>query len=419
MLDFKRLLFHEVGERVRRLREKTGYPKAGLIRKMELSSGGQVSADTNWIIDQGTLTKVEQGVAGKRNPYLLSANQIRYMAKVFGITPKELVWGDEAEREGLAQLILLAVVADRAKTSPVYFFGEGELLEFFGWAKKQQCLDARQREIALHAAQLTKEMPKGLESRKMKLKDGSCITVADAYKELSAFFGLRYGVFYSGANKARYGLLHNDRADVAVEDRLDYRREIANTVLTSMMTDMEYMKQYTKRMLNQIRSNDYDAKAQRTKGIAEWEKDKRLSVDVAMDYGEYEYYLFVDAFHLFWDGHKQAIMGVLDEHVFNADFIDVDGLKRAVRGINGCESKLLEALLGVDDASDKYVIAKALGESYYSQSLQHANALKRYEAADTDIDEFVRSRYLNYTKDILALTDKEISIMGRILHVRR
>lgn len=410
MLDFKRLLFHEVGERVRRLREKAGFSRAELIRKMQLGSGGQTSAATNWIIDQGTIAKVERGVAEKRNRYLLSANQIRYMADVFGITPKELVWGDEVERETLVQLILLAVVADRAKTSPVYFFGEDELLEFFDWAKKQQCLGARQREIALHAAQLTEEMSKGLKLGEMKLKDGSSIIVTDAYKELSAFFASQYGLFYDEGNEQRYRLLHSENVSGSADDkRIEARQGLANTMLTSMMADLSYAVRYTNRLVNRIRSDSYKMGCYLYDGIVKLDGDKGFYADIAMDYGEYDYILFTSAFRRFWGKHKEAIMGTLDSEVFAGSLIIANGLKQAMRGIDGVEGKLIEAIVGVDGEDDRYAITKTLGENYFQQSLQFAIAAKRAETVDTVSDETVMGAYLDYTGELRNMTGELIT----------
>ena len=401
MLNYDRVLFHTIGRRVRNLREnvdRDGISQAQLVHRMQTVSD-KGDGEHVWVIDQRTIAKVEQGLAGRKNPYLLSANQIGCLAKVFGITPKELVWGDETEREDLVRLMLIAIIADRAKTDPFVYYDNTELPEFFAWAKKQKCLDDDLREIALFADQMVQELPKaGMVTQGMRLRDGTTVTVGEAYERLSAFFSERYGWFYSADNKRLYDLLHSDAVD-SDNDRAKRQHNLADVVLESIMADLRFAMAFCNRVSNSANNTGYTSDEITEAATKDLRGDKGRFADIAMDYGEYDYYLFVDAFRRFWERHGEALVRVMDESIFTEAKL-ANGLKVAVKGVDGYEQRLIKAIKDGDSDKD-YEVDRVLGENYFEQTIQY---IKAYRLVHAQGDNNWYDDYFGYTSASHALT---------------
>lgn len=67
-------------------------------------------------IDRSLLSHIENGrVYKKKNPYLLTEDQILSISQLIKETPQVIIFGDQSEKENTVKVILLAVILNGAK----------------------------------------------------------------------------------------------------------------------------------------------------------------------------------------------------------------------------------------------------------------------------------------------------------------
>ena len=107
MLNFKRYLYKGVGSRVKRTRESMGFNQVNFVGKLQ---------EKYISIDRFKLSHIENGrIYKKKNPYLLKEDQMFGISELTGYEPKNLIFGNDKEREDTVKLILLAVIMNGAK----------------------------------------------------------------------------------------------------------------------------------------------------------------------------------------------------------------------------------------------------------------------------------------------------------------
>ena len=107
MLNFKNYLYKEIGSRIKKVRQEMGFRQHEFVAKLQ---------EEYISIDRFMLSHIENGRAyKKKNPYLLTDDQIYVISKLIKKEPKELIFGDINEREDTVKLILLAIIMNGAK----------------------------------------------------------------------------------------------------------------------------------------------------------------------------------------------------------------------------------------------------------------------------------------------------------------
>ncbi|MGC8230699.1 helix-turn-helix domain-containing protein [Pseudobacillus badius] len=107
MLNFKNYFYKEIGSRIKKVREEMGFKQHEFVAKLQ---------EEYISIDRFMLSHIENGRAyKKKNPYLLTDNQIYVISKLIKKEPKELIFGNVSEREDTVKLILLAIIINGAK----------------------------------------------------------------------------------------------------------------------------------------------------------------------------------------------------------------------------------------------------------------------------------------------------------------
>lgn len=107
MLNFNNYLYKEIGSRIKKVREEMGFRQHEFVAKLQ---------EEYISIDRFMLSHIENGRAyKKKNPYLLTDDQIYVISKLIKKEPKELIFGDINEREDTVKLILLAIIMNGAK----------------------------------------------------------------------------------------------------------------------------------------------------------------------------------------------------------------------------------------------------------------------------------------------------------------
>ncbi|MDD1501473.1 hypothetical protein PVA17_01600 [Lysinibacillus sp. CNPSo 3705] len=107
MLNFKRYIYKGVGSRVKMTRERMGFNQVNFVGKLQ---------EKYISIDRFQLSRIENGrIHKKKNPYLLTEDQMFGISELTGYEPKNLIFGNDKEREDTVKLILLAVIMNGAK----------------------------------------------------------------------------------------------------------------------------------------------------------------------------------------------------------------------------------------------------------------------------------------------------------------
>lgn len=107
MHNFKKYFYKEIGSRIKKVREEMGFKQHEFVAKLQ---------EEYISIDRFMLSHIENGRAyKKKNPYLLTVDQIYVISKLIKKEPKELIFGNINEREDTVKLILLAIIMNGAK----------------------------------------------------------------------------------------------------------------------------------------------------------------------------------------------------------------------------------------------------------------------------------------------------------------
>lgn len=108
LLDFKNYFYRSIGNRVRNYRKRMGLTQEGFIAQL------QIQKDVS--IDRSLLSHVENGrVYKKKNPYLLTEDQILSISQLIKETPQAVIFGNQTEKENTVKSILLAIILNGAK----------------------------------------------------------------------------------------------------------------------------------------------------------------------------------------------------------------------------------------------------------------------------------------------------------------
>ena len=105
MLDIQSMLYKNIATRIM---EKKGNSEKTLAELVD---------DTQ--MDTPTLSRITRGIVSeKRNPYLLTMNNIDDITNIFDISKFELIWGDVGEQEEFVKIVILAILMNSNKLNP-------------------------------------------------------------------------------------------------------------------------------------------------------------------------------------------------------------------------------------------------------------------------------------------------------------
>ena len=108
MLDFKKYLYKKIGSRVKGYRKGLGLTQDEFIARVQ----GQRDIS----LDRYMLSNIERGkIYIKKNPYLLTEDQMIAFSILMKVEPQEVIFGSEIEKEDTVKLILLAIILNGAK----------------------------------------------------------------------------------------------------------------------------------------------------------------------------------------------------------------------------------------------------------------------------------------------------------------
>lgn len=263
MRNFTALLYAFIGKRIKTAREH---------RPMSKRSLTSVSIDTG--IDMSVLSKVEHGKAEKRkNPYFLNGAQIGVLCDLYGMSEKDLIWGNTDDKILFVELCVVSMLINNK--NPAFF--DGDFREFI--------------EIEWNYDPIT--------------KNEMLIHISDAEVK-----GL-YDFFVSQENNFYYGLLKSDFD-------ADYET-LSNLMLHILIHDFEFSKRFFGHLINYTNHtsiNDNPIKQL----LSDFITYRGNYASLILDRGGIDYHRFILAFNKFWDRIMPQYMDFFGEHLFNKDF---------------------------------------------------------------------------------------------------
>lgn len=280
MMNYTNLLYCDIGNRVKKYRNT---PQKKSQTKFCLKN-------MNNQIDIATLSRIENGKADKnKNPYLLSIAHIEILCNFITIpqkiTPTELIWGTEQEREDFVKLIILAILMNSDSINPFenktvedWFKNETMILPFFEKEKRDLLSD---------------------DEFEYYLKD-------------------KYGFFLNSDNYYRYEKFEN-------KFNKDFEK-ISNLILKLILQDFVFSKKFIQQMINFTNHtvNSYndinDDNVNKSDGI------RKLIENFVTNKGEYSiiildnksnnYHIFITAFNKFWNKYREHYMKFFNDNLF-------------------------------------------------------------------------------------------------------
>lgn len=320
MLNYTKMIYKTIGNRIQTFRLNL---KEIERKQVDFCASIYYNSEDGekYPIDQPALSKIEKGIIIKnKNPYLMSLKQIITISERMKILPDELIWGTTEEKKNLAKLLIVAIITNDAKTKP--FISFDNRMSFFKWAEKQKCLDFELHLYLRAAIQALEEIVSADGATKVApaSKDYPPTSIDVIYNKIYAYFKEQYGFFFDETNTSLYELIHDDNLD-------DNLLVISNKLLEQLLSDLEFTLSYAER-LNIIISNPNEGNPlEVAKKIDEILHYKGIYPDIALDYGEEYYYLFVRAFNNFWNQYGDKIISFFDKTIFCYSELVNSGLK--------------------------------------------------------------------------------------------
>lgn len=375
MLQYTKLLYRNIGRRIKRLRNAKNLYQDGLLKHISYEN-------------KSVLSSIENGKAGKDNPYLMSKSFMSGILKEFKISVKDLIWGTREEQETFVKTLLLALIMngdedDKYSGNP--FFYSEDYDELFHWAKKQKNADSALEQFVIAAVNLIEQdidISKGtvytltriLDSdanEKLLSLEAEIKKATDEYsqnkseenllkmnkllqqytnleqqlredgrleggedslkgkkiqKQILDYFKKENGFFFDSDNKEDYDLLTKNADGTRIYEK-DYEC-ISNLLLKGILnSSTAYTFSFIHRFCNLTRWEAIDNEALIIHRASEYIKDKGQYGLLALDFQERDYHLFIKTFNRFWDRKKEIFLDYFDENLFNMEISENTGLK--------------------------------------------------------------------------------------------
>ncbi len=233
------------------------------------------------VIDSQNKTK-------NNHKYMLSSGEAALFARRMGTDIYGIVWGTPRDKETIVKLILLGIITNGCKTTPFCYIDDPHgLME---WSLKQKCLPAEYRTRPFSDSLL---------------------------QDIQSFFSEEYGLFFDKDVQQLFEILRGDY-DPDLE-------RLSNYLLEQLMADYSFAESFLQRLTNTIHNRADLSSGQGDipeKEIFDFLDHKGQYGDLVLDYGEYDYYLFIQAFNKLWDRHHDSYMRIFNEEIFENDALE-------------------------------------------------------------------------------------------------
>lgn len=243
-------------------------------------------------IDNSTLSKIENAkVIPKKNPYFLSGGHIVQLIEKIPVSPTELVWGQQDDKEFFLKLITLAILLnDKVEDKHGKDYSPFYNIPLVTWVHKEWENNLIMKEYALHNLEETKD---------------------------------KYGFFIDEKAYNLYKLLNP-------EFSAEYEF-LSNLMLQKLNHNYEYSKLFYRHLVNYTKNTSIDAK-----------QIELLLHDLVLRKGTYapfildkygvDYPLFICTFNKFWDDVKETYLDYFEQQICQYD--DSHLLRNGLKYIN-------------------------------------------------------------------------------------
>lgn len=324
MQNYTNALYHLISNRI-----------AEYMNKNNLTST-QLSLDLN--TDQGTISRIKNCKINKnKNRYLISPTLITELSSYFNKTIYQFIWGEKHERENFVKIILLSVMMNGSKLNPFVCFADNDNLDLFIWANKQKCLPDNIRAYVLTAISVLSKFKNANETTSIspsvfdgEKKCGNSISILELKLRVIKYFKSEYGFFFNTKNHTIYSLINNKEETIDEINNTDYDNQLnilSNLILSQVMYNYAFASSYINRVCNNIVNNNSNNTNRVIADIKKFLLNQGRYCDIALDFKEYDYCLFVNAFNQFWDKHRQKYMSYFNKKLFGNKNIEQYGLK--------------------------------------------------------------------------------------------
>lgn len=425
MLNYTDLLYSNIANRIKAYRN-------AIANKTQLKFCTHTLCGE---IDVSTLSRIENVKIDKnRNPYLLSKGNIKTFCKYIKtpkkVTPTELIWGTEQERENFIKIILLSLIMNGDKLveeeiNP--FFYSEDYSDLFHWAYKQRICqdDAFKEYISTACAVIDENIPYN-DNTTVSLVDENIpyndnitpsliephdsITFKDLLNKTLAYFNKEYKFFFNQDNFYAYEKLKN-----GYDKRYE---EISNLLLKRVLREPIFAQSFYHRLVNKLSYGKEKNEEGFKKNLDDFILGKGtyglLALDCVIEDLPNDYYRFVNAFNIFWEQNKKELMKFFNKHIFENKNLEQSGLKTF-------DNKFFRKLLTsdefvklnrkVDELNKHHDRNSILSNYFFESAIQEALARNDMEkqACDTDTKGKIDISLFEFVSDISALTNNYIN----------
>ncbi len=360
-MNFEKLLYSFIGNRIKQYRKTLGYTQEEFASEFNLSG-------------VSVLSRIENGKKeSSRNPHLLPKSFILNIKEKYdkdnkSIPLKELIWGTDSEQERLIQILLLAILMngstdDEGKQINPFFYSD-DYEQLFPWAKSQSNIPSDLSGYLSTACELINERKPiseqtGIYPLKTELssdKDlptGKRISIKELSSDIQKHFENKYGFFFKQNNYDAYKILDTK---YAIENE-----KISNLLLKSILNEPVFAQSFIIRLSNTFWNKPFlhpDNTHTIKHDIDAFILQKGIYGELILDFQQKDYYLFINAFNIFWEKKKKMYMEYFDKILFDEELC----LKNGLRLFN-----------------DEYIIDKLRSQEFINLNEQSTNLDMYYE----------------------------------------
>jgi len=404
IMNYTKMLYKYIGTRIKNLRKET------TIR--DYNNNPVKATLDNIEIDNAMLSRIQNGIASKRkNPYLINVTQMKILAELFNLSIEDLIWGDYKERESFIKVTLLAIMINGKEykkgsiINPFIYFDSSN--ELYQWVLTQSFFP----ETVLPSCRFYLTNNNKIEWNRVKgiiPQDALRIKIEKILSEKYPFF----------SNKEYYELY-----DLIASDHDDELSHCADILIKMLLRDFSFTKSFTRKATNKIlnESDENLANIFCFEPVEIKTNTEQLLLHPstfileAMDYKQYDYCLFMDAFEKLWKIHKTRFMNFFNNNIFKKPILLEKGLKAFQNKDFDVlyKSQDFDDLLSFTSVYDNYINAESLlANNYFTLSVQFAlqeKAIQSFPDYNSKLLKLLSSQILATDKTASSFLNKKTS----------
>lgn len=315
MINFKHYFYKELGNRIKKVREELGYKQYEFVAKLQ---------DEYISIDRFMLSHIENGRAyKKKNPYLLTNDQIYAISKLVKREPKELIFGNTCEREDTIRLILLAIIMNGVKNNTGEFINP---LINIRIRKKDREKLLKKNSIEL----VQKNLEEFLRLSTYFIRSALAYNIYNLNEEVEEEIINVYVNWFQKEHPFFSNVEHFENMKLLLNEpdkELEYQSNLIIKILIGNNRFAQLFMQGLSNIIhNQVTAPDIVPRDFKIT-IEDFINNTNQFGGLAVDFKNAGFAIFVDAFSEMWERNSAIFMDYFNKHLFNVDLTEY-GLKQ-------------------------------------------------------------------------------------------